>query len=1058
MNINSNSSATVAPNQATSKNENHSHTSSLTLKPDLAQAKRFLEALGFKSDGKLPIRTFAGKPQNKFPEAKTHNLANLPPKQSPDCGVYIAINGNYGAHKKEDITQARAIFCEHDDLSIEEQLYLWQEKGLPEPTIQVQTRHSVHTYWVFSEPISKEQFEELHPDLISFMASDKACKDISRVMRVAGYYHVEYGLEPELCEIISDSGKAYTFDEMRERIPKQQPELKPETKEPKKPKKEPKKTTKSRVDGFSTDSFLEAVCSKLDAEDIYHWEGHQFQFDASANKYRGYCPFHDSKSGTAFYIDEVNGIYKWRCPACDIGGTPLEYLHQINGYSGSPTGDDFKAIVEWLADKSGIEKPDMSKATGKGVKSKKGVASKEEQKDLITSIDNIIELNLSDAQVQEKIGYLSLESGFQTYYLKDLYQKRLNEIEKATTSQETAQELSKLEELDNVSLPLDKILDKRLAKPLQEVVKVLGSRDEAMLTTLLPVAASLIPIGTKLEIIKKSNFYSLPIVYTGVIGDSGSNKSATQKTLINPLIALQNNYEEQYEENLKIWEADCAEANENGEDPPQKPEQIDLFTQDATSEAVAKIQAKQPNDGLFVWKDELSALIKDNDAYRGKGSDAEKLLSGRDGTPLKVDRASGKRLYIKQSGYSLTGTIQPDNLKKQIDFNDATGHWARFLFCHIPESRNPFPEDDCELNLTEMLKSLYQNLKKLEPTVYRLSKDAKELYRQWYNFLDDTGYQETRQGLKNVYSKMKGDTGVVALILHCIDGAFNGCLPEKEVSAETMRKAIELIKFYIAQIKNLHSEGDVEDGVLSAIYKKLLTKASGKGFVSASNIKQADRTFKKMEASEIRKMFQELADMGRGEVSGSGSRLKFKTLDKIDKNRQKIDTLSIPSNADSEGDIGSNNNKNRQIDTFTTSTTTQSSPNGGKEVDKKIDTDTKEDVYLSNVSEKTPESPSQTETEKIDSVSRVCLGIDKVSIFEAKQPLLFQAEDVETAKRYDNPYLQVWHLIENYPEVALSAVANALDMSPKEAKKHLDAIVDAGHREVTDSGLYWDAF
>jgi Bifunctional DNA primase/polymerase, N-terminal len=65
--------------------------------------------------------------------------------------------------------------------------------------------------------------------------------------------------------------------------------------------------------------FLECdIYPRLTAEVAFCWAGHDFK--AYENKLKGNCPWHDSQSGTAFYIDRKNDRFLWRCPACEIGG------------------------------------------------------------------------------------------------------------------------------------------------------------------------------------------------------------------------------------------------------------------------------------------------------------------------------------------------------------------------------------------------------------------------------------------------------------------------------------------------------------------------------------------------------------------------------------------------------------------------------------------------------------------------------------------------------------------------------------------------------------------
>jgi hypothetical protein len=88
------------------------------------------------------------------------------------------------------------------------------------------------------------------------------------------------------------------------------------------------------------DTFLQAVYSRLQPEQIY--EGlFQHDWHKSKGRWRGKCPWHDSKSGTSFYMNPDSLM--WRCPQCEVGGTPIQYLHQVMGGNGSPRG---KALLK----------------------------------------------------------------------------------------------------------------------------------------------------------------------------------------------------------------------------------------------------------------------------------------------------------------------------------------------------------------------------------------------------------------------------------------------------------------------------------------------------------------------------------------------------------------------------------------------------------------------------------------------------------------------------------------------------------------------------------------
>uniref|UniRef100_B8HYH8 Uncharacterized protein n=1 Tax=Cyanothece sp. (strain PCC 7425 / ATCC 29141) TaxID=395961 RepID=B8HYH8_CYAP4 len=110
---------------------------------------------------------------------------------------------------------------------------------------------------------------------------------------------------------------------------------------------------KQKTETDLTQFLKQEVYPRLTPEQIYNWPGHSWQ-ERRNSKLQGCCPWHDSQSGTAFYVDEVDGIWLWRCPACNIGGDPVAYRDRLNSGDGHPTGKAFTEIVEELARKAGL--------------------------------------------------------------------------------------------------------------------------------------------------------------------------------------------------------------------------------------------------------------------------------------------------------------------------------------------------------------------------------------------------------------------------------------------------------------------------------------------------------------------------------------------------------------------------------------------------------------------------------------------------------------------------------------------------------------------------------
>lgn len=481
------------------------------------------------------------------------------------------------------------------------------------------------------------------------------------------------------------------------------------------------------------------------------------------------------------------------------------------------------------------------------------------------------------------------------------------ELEQTEERDDRIAEISKLLKIGDYQLQLSDYLHPDLAEPLTRISDWIGATPATMLVTLLPVAASLLQTGTELEIDSGMGFYVPPILFTGLVAPSGSKKSPIQRQILKPLSRLQEEADRDYEWALADYEVSVREweltKKEEREERPRKPTPREYHTSDATREALARIQSQQQMRGLLVTPDELAGLFKGQNQYRnGRGNDKESLLTAFDGSGLKVDRASGFRISIPRTSLSVTGTIQPDILKGMMgDFSDASGQWARFLWCLLPLKSAPFPRNTVRYEISDRLYGVYRRLEGLTPRRYGLATEAKMLFADWYDQLDQLRVTETHQGLQAVYSKMQGYTGRLALVLHCLNASVECCLPAEGVSAQTMAAAIQLARWFIGQVKLLYAEGDTVDGALEPVYTKLIRLSRLRGWLRAKDVRNYERSLRKASSDVIRSHFRELEAMGYGETRGMGNRLQWRaTVDLTNNGDESVDTLSTDKSIDAE--------------------------------------------------------------------------------------------------------------------------------------------------------------
>lgn len=149
------------------------------------------------------VQTFDDKGRNGAlaacfrPDDKCWNRLSKLNKQG--AGVFFTPNSfPNGIRQKVECTGVNAWFFEIDDRSFEEQ---WEiiETAPVQPSIIVKAKKSLHCYYI-AENGSIDNFETIQKGLIAYFGADKACKDITRVLRIPGYFHNKG--EPHMVEIV----------------------------------------------------------------------------------------------------------------------------------------------------------------------------------------------------------------------------------------------------------------------------------------------------------------------------------------------------------------------------------------------------------------------------------------------------------------------------------------------------------------------------------------------------------------------------------------------------------------------------------------------------------------------------------------------------------------------------------------------------------------------------------------------------------------------------------------------------------------------------------------
>lgn len=623
--------------------------------------------------------------------------------------------------------------------------------------------------------------------------------------------------------------------------------------------------------------LLDDILPKLDAESFY---GEHVKLKKSGKNLVGLCPFHTEKT-PSFTVDQTEKFFK--CFGCDAKGGPVQFLHQIGGGSGSPSGKDFVEVVRQLAARVGVrildrvnDRTELPKHQKQPINNSK-VPLQSEPVNLRAEVQKIYDSNLTGSRLSEAI--LSLSKNGSSKEIWKLYYEIAEEIETEETRVERSGEVLSLLSIGERRFALGNCLHPSLAEPINKVASWMGVDPEAVLTHLLPITAGLIDPHSRIVAKECINFAEPFLLYTGVSALSGSRKTPLLNLVKNPLVSLQASEDLRYSEALKQYQEELQESkkSKNNDNPPPEPPKPprEFYVDNITTESIDKIKGQQPDCGLSLIKDELSALFASHGAYKGgKGSDKESFLSGWNGGGIKKNRCSDdSRVSLSHDSLSVTGGIQPDKIRSLLgDFTDAQGEWARFLWYHQPMRPYKIPRNNSRYDLGELLESIYRKILDLPVLKLRFDKQGQTYFDDWHDEKDEQKRAETKPGLQAAIAKMPGQAVRLIGLLHVLWEIAEG---KNEVSAivplEIVKSGCDLAEFYLGQVTKLQSDGEVPEP--TPIFTALLEKANEIGSLTASQAKKAIWCLRKATPAKIRQAFSELAAMGLAYVQGTGSKL-----------------------------------------------------------------------------------------------------------------------------------------------------------------------------------------
>lgn len=432
---------------------------------------------------------------------------------------------------------------------------------------------------------------------------------------------------------------------------------------------------------------------------------------------------------------------------------------------------------------------------------------------------------------------------------------------------------------------------------VQEGARAIGCDEAFVALPVLPVVASCIGNTRRIEL--KRGWQEPPVIWTGVVSESGTQKSPAFDLSLDRLRRIEQRRLKVFEAELSTYELEKvrhdAELFQWKRDPkgsppsaPTRPVPKRLICDNITVEAMAD-RLKHAPRGLLMANEELSAWFGSFNQYkRGQGNDVAQWLQMHRASSITVDRKTTgpAPIAIRRGAVCMAGGIQPGVLARALTSEHfASGLAARLLVSLPPRRVRVWSEFEVGDALIDRFDGLLANLLELEfapgddlePVLLRLSGSGKS---EWIAFFNQLGKEQALYygDRAAAWSKLEGYAARFALVLHLVRQVTGDETLETpdEIDGASVRAGVRLSRWFGHEAERVYevvNETDVERD------RRLLeSMIDERGEITVRELRQATRKFRHDQVG-AEKALEELVACGLGEwawlpISASGGRQK----------------------------------------------------------------------------------------------------------------------------------------------------------------------------------------
>lgn len=342
------------------------------------------------------------------------------------------------------------------------------------------------------------------------------------------------------------------------------------------------------------------------------------------------------------------------------------------------------------------------------------------------------------------------------------------------------------------------------------------------------------------------------LMYLAVVGGRGTNKTSCFDFALAPIREKDNEEYDRYLSEKAVYDAEQLKPARERKMQPQPPMYRQYILSDFTPEVLVRQHKANPR-GLIVFNDELIGFIYSFNKYRS-GADEQMWTQLFAGGGVTVNRVGSDPVKINDTCIGVFGGIQPEILGSFARGKIQSGFIDRWLFAY-PE-KVPYPKfNDIDIDekiakdWNRIVKRILQLPFEDTPRIVRLSGEAKEIFKEWFDKLAE---QKNCGGgtFAGLATKMDRYCGRFALGIEILK---YGCRESQllEISADSMRGAVALCYYFIACALKAHrqfyaSPVDELPAIQKTIYEELPPNfETGFGLRVADRHGMPPRTFKR---------------------------------------------------------------------------------------------------------------------------------------------------------------------------------------------------------------------